>query len=281
MTIRLDAHQHFWRYSPEEYGWIGEGMEVLRRDFLPADLEPLLAAEGIDGSIAVQAAHDVAETRWLCALARESNRVKGVVGWADLVDEKVERDLEELTSESTLVGIRHVAQDEPDERFLSREPFVEGVAKLARHDLVYDILVYERQLPAAIELARRLPDQPFVLDHIAKPRIASGELEPWATRIRELATCDNVTCKLSGLVTEADWAAWNAEQFTPYLDVVLEAFGPERLMLGSDWPVCLLAGNYAEVIGLARSALASLSTDEAAAIEGGTAARVYSIAESA
>lgn len=277
MTELIDAHQHFWRYRPETHAWIDERMAVLKQDFLPDDLEPLLKTEGLGGSIAVQAANSLEETRLLLDLAERHPVIRGVVGWVDLVSPDLDRQLESLAGRTRLCGIRHIAQDEPDDRWLAREDVIRGVAKLASFRLTYDILVYSRQLPAAMELARALPQQPLVLDHVGKPEIAAGRLDPWRADLRRLAELPHVHCKLSGLVTEARWDTWQPADLRPYLDVALEAFGPGRLMFGSDWPVCLLAGSYAEVIGLARAAIAALSRDEQHAILGGTAARFYGV----
>jgi len=273
----IDAHQHFWRYSPGAYPWIDERMAVLKQDFLPGDLQPLLVAEGLDGCVAVQASQSLDETRFLLELADGHSHVKAVVGWVDLLSPELERQLEGFAARPRLRGIRHIAQDEPDDAWLAREDVIRGVGALARFGLSYDILVFARQLPAAIRLARALPEQPFVLDHVAKPEVAAGRLDPWRAQLSQLAELPNVHCKLSGLITEARWDAWKPDDFRPYLDVVLEAFGPGRLMFGSDWPVCLLAGTYAEVIGLARRAIAALSRDEQAAVLGGNAARFYGI----
>ena len=285
--MRIDSHQHFWSYDASEYPWIGESMGVLRRDFLPPDLEPHLAAHGLDGSVAVQARQSLAETRWLLQLAREHARVvvpvmgpvMGIVGWVDLCSEEVGAQLAELGPDPLLVGVRHVAQDEPDDRFLVRADFQRGIARLAEHGLRYDLLVYPRQLPAAEELVRAFPEQPFVLDHVAKPPIAEGRLDPWRDDLRRLAEHPNVCCKVSGLVTEADWKSWRPADFGPYLEVVREAFGEERLMYGSDWPVCLVAGDYGAVAGLAESFAAELSEEGRRAFFGGNAARFYGLAE--
>jgi L-fuconolactonase len=238
--MRLDSHQHFWKFNPAEYGWMQPDWPI-RRDFLPSDLQPLLNQQQLAGSIAVQARQTIEESRWLLSLADQSPLIKGVVGWVDLRSDRVEEQLAEFTPHPRFVGVRHVVQDEPDDRFMLRPDFIRGIGKLKQFDLTYDLLVFPQQLPAAIELVRRFPEQPFVLDHIAKPRIRDGTLSPWRDHIRELAQAQNVCCKVSGLVTEADWANWKAEDFRPFLDIVFEAFGEDRLMFGSDWPVCLLA----------------------------------------
>lgn len=275
--LRLDAHQHFWRYDPAEYGWISDAMPGLRRDFLPPDLKPLLAASGFDGCIAVQARQSLVESQFLLDLAREYDFVRGVVGWVDLCAANVEEQLARFSREAKFVGVRHVVQDEPDDRFLLRDDFQRGIRALAKFDLAYDVLIFPRQLPAAIEFVRAFPRQRFVLDHIAKPPIADGLLEPWATQIRELARSENLCCKLSGMVTEAKWTQWRAEDFHPYLDVVLEAFGPQRLMIGSDWPVCTLAAEHGSAMRIVMEYVSRLSQSEQDAIQGENCARFYRI----
>ena len=275
--MRIDAHQHFWNYSAAEYPWIGAGLERLARDYLPSDLEPLLAAKQIDGSVAVQARQSVEESLWLLALAKAHPLVKGVVGWVDLRSDRVGDDLRVLAANPTFVGVRHVVQDEPDPRFVLGEGFIRGLRQLRQHGLTYDLLLYPSQLPAAIELVGLLPEQPFVVDHLAKPRIATGEIADWERDIRAIARHDNVCCKVSGMVTEAVRRGWKRDDFTPYLDVVLEAFGPERLMFGSDWPVCLLAGEYADVAAIPRDYFSRLSATEQRMIWGDTAAGFYGL----
>lgn len=248
--MRLDSHQHFWEYDPAQYPWITDRLGRIRRSFLPADLEPELKRAGLDGCIAVQARQTVEESRWLLGLSDRHPIIKGVVGWVDLRADDVERDLEELARHPKFVGVRHVAQDEPDERFLVGKEFLRGISKLKQFDLAYDILIFPKQLPAAIELVSQFPEQRFVLDHIAKPLIQDRIMEPWRTQIRELAKAPNVMCKISGMVTEARWDTWRGEDFAPYLDVIAETFGVERLMYGSDWPVCLLAAPYEAVFNI-------------------------------
>ena len=273
--MRIDAHQHFWRYRPDTHPWISDAMAPLKRDFVPTDLHPLLVAAGFDGCIAVQAQSSIAETEWLLQLAAAHSFIRGVVGWVDLCAPNVTDDLQRLAQQRSFRGVRHIVQDEPDGRFMQRPDFQRGIAALARHGLTYDILVYARQLPAAIELARNVPQQPFVLDHIGKPDIRAGRFDEWRRDITALASLSNVCCKLSGMVTEADWNAWQPGDFAVYLDCVLNAFGANRLMIGSDWPVCLLAGEYRTVISVVTEYIACLSETERNAILGATAARFY------
>lgn len=246
----IDAHQHFWIYSPEEYPWIGPNMLPLRRDFLPEDLGPLLAKAGLNHSVAVQARQSLEETRWLLELADAHPVIHGVVGWVDLQSPVVDEQLAEFAAHPKFLGVRHVVQDEPDDRFLLQPDFIRGMKLLPKYGLTYDLLIFPKQLPAAIELVRRLPEQPFVLDHIAKPIIREGTFQPWANQIRELAHSPNVCCKISGMVTEAKWDSWQESDFVPYLNCVFEAFGEDRLMYGSDWPVCLAAAEYPQVVKL-------------------------------
>ncbi|MGA7110778.1 MAG: amidohydrolase family protein [Terracidiphilus sp.] len=276
--IRLDAHQHFWHYSPIEYEWISDQMDVLQRDFLPRDLQPLLKQNHLDGSIAVQARQHPAETRWLLNLAEQNKFIRGVVGWVDLCAPNLHTELDLLAKRKKLVGVRHVLQDEPDDQFMLRPEFLRGISELAAFGLVYDLLLHPRHLPIAVQLVREFPQQAFVLDHLAKPPIASGQREPWKRDLKELAQFPNVYCKLSGMVTEAKWKQWRPDEFTPYLDAVFEAFGASRLMIGSDWPVCTLSSSYSETIGIVLNYTAQLSADQRDAVLGGNCAKVYDIA---
>jgi L-fuconolactonase len=271
----IDAHQHFWRFNPARDSWITEEMSVIRRDFLPGDIGLEIERNQIDATIAVQADQSEAETAFLLGLAEGNRRVAGVVGWVDLQSVQVERRLEYFSKFEKLRGVRHVAQAEADDRFLVRPDFVRGVSHLRRFQLTYDILIYPRQMSAAIELVGKLPEQKFVVDHLAKPEIKARKLEPWAARMRELATNPNVYCKLSGMVTEADWKNWKPTDFEPYLEFVFEAFGAERLMFGSDWPVCLVAANYAQVKDVIASFVDRNAPGAKAAIFGENAARFY------
>ena len=275
--MRIDSHQHFWEYDATEYPWITEKLSRIGRSFLPTDLEPELKAAGLDGCVAVQARQSLEENRFLLRLADQYPFIKGVVGWVDLRADDVEEQLEQFARHSTFLGLRHVAQDEPDDRFLVGKEFMRGIAKLKQFDLAYDILIFPKQLPAAIELANKFPDQRFVLDHIAKPNIRDKAMEPWQTHVRELAKAKNVLCKISGMATEAKWDSWKKEDFFPYLDVVAEAFGMERLMFGSDWPVCLLAGSYSSVHGIVADWLRASSKDRREHVFGDTCAAFYKV----
>ena len=275
--MRIDAHQHFWKYDPVEYGWIGDGMDGLKRDRLPADLAPLLRTAHLDGSVAVQARSTLEETEWLLAVADQNPFIKGVVGWVDLVSPDVQRSLERFSAHPRFRGVRHIVQSEPDDGFMLRQDFRRGIGRLAEFGLTYDILVFPRHLPAAYELVTLFPSQTFVLDHIAKPFIKDHSLSPWDADIRRLASQPNVYCKVSGLVTEADWKNWKPADFFPYLDAVFEAFGPQRILFGSDWPVCTLAGDYADVTRLIKDYTRQLSAQELAEVWGGTAEKAYNL----
>jgi L-fuconolactonase len=276
-TERIDAHHHLWRYAQEEYGWIGERMGVLRRDFLPGDLKPLLDRAGIAGAIAVQARQTLEETECLLRLAEENPWIRGVVGWAPIAAPEFPEALGKLQLNSRLKALRHIVQDEPEDDFILGEAFNRGIRALRDTGLVYDVLIHARHLPQAIRFVDMHPEQMFVLDHCAKPRIASGEMEPWRTQMGELARRTHVCCKVSGLVTEAEWARWTPEDLRPYFDVVLESFGPGRLMFGSDWPVVLPAGSYQRWVDAVTGWTAELSAGEREAVWGGNAARVYAL----
>ncbi|HZT44487.1 MAG TPA: amidohydrolase family protein [Chthonomonadaceae bacterium] len=277
--MRIDAHQHFWHYDPEEYDWISEEMPGLRRDFLPHDLAPLLRQIDFDGSIAVQARQSLEETEWLLALSEQYAFIRGVVGWVDLRSTQVRKQLETLGPHPKLCGVRHVVQDEPDDAFMLQPEFLRGLALLHEFGLVYDLLLYPRHLPIAAQVVERFPEQTFVLDHLAKPAIKDRALSPWREDLHELARFPNVFCKLSGMVTETHWGQWQTEDFLPYLDVALEAFGPERVMIGSDWPVCTLSGDYASVMGIVMDALDSFPEEARRQILGENCLRAYGLKE--
>jgi L-fuconolactonase len=248
--MKLDSHQHFWKYDAIEYGWIDNSMQLLQRDFLPHDLEAILTENGFSGTIAVQARQSLAETRWLLELAEKNPFIKGVIGWVDLCAKDIELQLAELSKHTKLVGVRHVLHDEADDQFMLRAEFKNGIRCLKKYNLTYDLLLFPKHLKIASQLVAEFPDQPFVLDHISKPPIKAGTLEPWKSDIEELAKFKNVYCKLSGMVTEADLNNWNQSTFDTYLEIIVDTFGPDRLMIGSDWPVCLLGGDYSEVIAI-------------------------------
>jgi L-fuconolactonase len=275
--MRVDSHQHFWRYHPAEYGWIDESMSRLRRTFLPSDVKREMDAAGIGRSIAVQARQSIGETHDLLKLADAHPFVAGVVGWVDLQASDVRRQLEALAVHPKLVGIRHIVQSEPDERFLLRPSFCRGIQALADFGLTYDLLIYPRHLPVAAEFVARFPQQPFVLDHMAKPDIRGGGIERWESDLRQLAAAPNVCCKVSGLVTEADWQRWTAADLRPYLDVAFECFGADRLMIGSDWPVCTVAGDYQRTMAVVVEYVAQRPAAERDAVLGGTAARFWKL----
>lgn len=276
--MRIDSHQHFWSYDAAQYPWMTERLARLRRDFLPADLQPELAATGLDGTVAVQARQTLEESRWLLELASQSPLIRGVVGWVDLRSPNVDEDLARLAAHPKFVGVRHVVQDEPDDRFLLNPDFMRGIGRLKEFDLTYDLLVFPKQLPASIELVRYFPEHPFVLDHIAKPFIRDRSIHPWKEQMAELAQYPNIYCKLSGMVTEADWEAWQPADFENYMEVALEYFGEDRLMFGSDWPVCLLAGSYTEVFGLVNKFIGSKNASLRSKIFGENAIRFYGLA---
>lgn len=275
--MKIDAHQHFWIFNETDFGWIGDDMESIRNDYLPDDLYLELKKTGFDGSIAVQARQTMEETRWLLQLAERHSFIKGVVGWVDLCSQEADMQLENLAFNSKLVGMRHVIQDEPDENFILRPDFMRGIGQLRKYDLAYDILIYARHLPQTAEFVSRFPDQTFILDHIAKPDIKNGVFAPWKEGMAALSQYPNLYVKLSGMVTEADWTKWSPDDFVPYLDATLELFGSGRVMIGSDWPVCTLAGSYESVMGVVLDYIDSLSESERAGILGENAAKAYKL----
>jgi L-fuconolactonase len=273
--MHIDAHQHFWRYSPTGYEWIDDSMAALRRDFLPEHLKPEMESNRFDGSVVVQTRQTLDETRWLLELADRSSWILGVVGWVDLRSPDVRSPLKILAQHPKLVGIRHIVQSEPDGRFLLQADFLRGISVLEEFDLAYDILIYAQHLPVAAEFIERFPRQRFVLDHLAKPPIKSGHIDSWAHGIARLAAFPNVFCKLSGLVTEADWERWEPEQIVPFLDVAFASFGPDRLMVGSDWPVCLVAASYAKAVGVVKNYVLQKKPECHDRVLGGNAQRFW------
>ena len=275
--MKIDSHHHFWKYDPVTYSWMNEKMGVLKKDYQPEDLKEEINSSNIDGVISVQADQSMRETDDLLKHANEHSFIQGVVGWFPLAEPELEGLLERYASNPWLKGVRHVVQDEPDDRFILGDAFNAGIRRLKPHNLVYDILIYERQLGASIEFVDRHPGQVFVLDHVAKPRIGDQVIEPWKTQMFDMAKRENVYCKLSGMATEADWQSWTKEDLWPYIEIALEAFGPARMMLGSDWPVARLAVEYGDWMNLCRESISSLSETDRALVEGEVAIRAYDL----
>jgi len=274
--IKIDAHQHFWQFDPIRDVWMDDTMQSIRHDFLPQDLYPILSTNDVAGCVAVQADQSENETNFLLDLANENEFIKGVVGWVDLRDEKIEERLSYFSSNKLLKGVRHIAQGEVDD-FLLGDDFKRGIGHLKAYKLTYDILVFAHQLPAAIQLAKQFPNQKFVLDHIAKPQISEGLDATWSKNIKSLAECSNVYCKLSGMVTETSNSEWTKEIFHPFIELVLEAFGVDRVLYGSDWPVCLLAASYEEQLEIVESYISIFSATERTRIMGGNAIEFYNL----
>ena len=258
----IDTHHHFWKYSPKEYDWINDDMKGIRKDFLPVDLLKEIKSAGVDGAVSVQARQSVEESDWLLEMAEKYDFLKGVVGWVDLRDKGVDKDLERLAKHKKFKGVRHVVQGEPDINFILGAAFNEGIKKLLKYDLRYDILIFEKQLKPSIAFVDKHPKQVFILDHIAKPRIKERILSPWREDMLELAKRPNVYCKISGMLTEADWKKWSAADLAPYFDTTLQAFGAKRLMLGSDWPVMLVAGKYKQWVDMVKEVVSRYSAAE-------------------
>jgi L-fuconolactonase len=273
--MHLDSHVHFWQYNTAEYAWIDDAMMALRRDFMPEDALAVMAPAGIDACVAVQVRQTLDETRWMLQLADRYSFIAGVVGWVDLRSDDLEAEIEAV-AHPKLVGVRHIVQAERDE-FLLDQIFERGVARLARHGLAYDILIHARQMPAAVAFASALPEVRFVLDHVGKPDIRSGGYDTWCRDLDRIAGIPNVCAKLSGLVTEADWNRWTIEDLHRYVTAAIDAFGPERLMFGSDWPVCTLAAEYGQVSDIVRSAIDARPQSEQDSIFGGTARRFWNL----
>jgi len=273
----IDAHHHLWKYNDRDFVWMTGAQKVLRRDFLIPDLQQVMHESGVEGTVAVQARQMTEETAWLLELAARHPFLLGVVGWVPLIDARVDGDLERFAQSPRLKGVRHVLHDEPDDNYMLREDFNRGVSLLKKYGLRYDILVFERHLQQTLTFVDRHPGQVFVVDHIAKPRIKDKIISPWKERMHELAKRENVYCKVSGMMTEADWVHWTAEELRPYFDVVLSAFGPKRLMFGSDWPVVTVAGGYKKWMTAFLSFIRELSGDEQRAICRETAIGAYGL----
>lgn len=281
MALTIDAHQHFWQLGlPFNHAWLdAPDLAPIRRDFLPEDLEPRIRSVGVDRTIFVQTRHDVEENRWVLGLAGHHPFLAGVVGWVDLASEACERQLLEFKDHPKFVGVRHVTQDEPDDDFIVRDDVLRGLKVLERHGVPFDLLFFVKHLRHVPALARHLPDLTMVIDHLAKPRIKEHRTDDWLPHFRAAAAFPNVSCKLSGMITEADWRSWTVDDLKPYVRAALELFGPGRLMFGSDWPVCELAGSYERVYHALVEALGPLGESERDAIFGGTAARFYRLSD--
>jgi len=273
----IDSHQHFWKYEPVKHSWIDDDMSVIRRDFSPSDLAKVYQENSIDGCVAVQADQTLEETDFLIDLASINNFIKGIVGWVDLRAENIENVLEKYSTDKIVKGFRHVVQGEADHNFLLRPNFSRGISLLEKHNFTYDILVFPHQLGSVLEFVKKFPHQKFVIDHIAKPYIKDGYFEGWATMMTAIGKHENVSCKMSGMATEADFNIWTPEQIHPYMDTVLEAFGSKRILFGSDWPVCLVAGNYSKIKKLTTDFISQLSQIEQNSIMGNNAIEFYNL----
>lgn len=274
---RIDSHQHFWNYDPVAHSWINDDMEIIRQDFLPGDLEPILHEYGFIGCVAVQADQTETENHFLLEQAMNNDFVKGVVGWVDFKSANVEGRLAYYKQFDKLKGFRHILQGEADRAYMLNADFKSGIGKLKQFGYTYDILIYTDQLGYANEFAAAFPDQPFVIDHLAKPDIKNNDIEQWARDMKAIAQNKNVSCKVSGMVTEADWKEWKYEDFIPYMDVVFEAFGADRVMYGSDWPVCRVAATYGEMLSIPEKYVAKLSETEQNKFWGDNAAKFYGL----
>ena len=275
--MKIDSHQHFWHYDPSKHVWMNEFMGVLKKDYLPTYLEPLLKSCELDGCIAVQANQAEVENEFLLDLVSKHDFIKGIVGWTDLRAENLSERLEYYQQFSKIKGFRHVIHDEPALDFMLHPSFMKGVSMLKNYGYTYDILIFAAHLPNTLEFIKALPNQPLVIDHIAKPNIKNGEIETWKKQIKEVAAFENISCKISGMVTEADWQNWKKEDFTKYLDVVVEAFGTKRIMYGSDWPVCTLAAKYQEQYNIVKDYFSSFSATEQNAFFGENAIQFYNL----
>lgn len=276
--LTIDAHQHFWKFNPIRDSWMTDAMQVIKKDFLPRQLHQLLQANGIDGCIAIQADQSEEETRFLLQLASEHAFIKGVVGWVDLQAPNIEERLEHFAQFRLVKGFRHIIQSEPDVDFMLNQQFLAGISLLHKYHFTYDLLIFPHHLPYAKKLVACFPQQRFVIDHIAKPNIKEQDIALWKKHIREIASFDNVYCKISGMVTEARWQQHTYADFVPYLDVITEAFGIDRVMYGSDWPVCLLSASYAQVLNLVQRYFSAYSASEQALFFGGNASHFYGLA---
>ncbi|MDB5132506.1 MAG: Amidohydrolase [Mucilaginibacter sp.] len=274
---KIDSHQHFWKFNPVRDSWINDSMSAIRRDFMPGDLEPILKKFEIDGCVAVQADQSEIETEFLISLAEENNFIKGVVGWVDLRDDAVGKRLEYFSQFKKLKGFRHVLQGEADRALMLTPQFAKGISALKPYDFTYDILIFPDQLGYTHQFVKTFGGHRFVIDHIAKPDIKNKNIDRWAIGMKAIARHDNVWCKVSGMITEADWQNWVLSDFAPYLDVIFEAFGPKRVMFGSDWPVCNVAGGYQQMLSVVKNYTSMLSGDEQARFWGLNAMEFYKL----
>lgn len=275
--LQIDAHQHFWKYNAVRDSWITEEMSVIQRDFLPEDLRPLLAQNNFDGCVVVQSDQSEEENTFQLNNAAKNDFIKGVVGWVDLQANNLEERLEYYSRFEKLKGFRHVLQGEADRALMLKPAFINGISRLEKYNFTYDILIFTDQLQYIPEFVTAFPRQKFVIDHIVKPSIKNKEITQWKKEIQAVAKCENVWCKISGLVTEASWKSWKRDDFVPYLDVVTNAFGTDRIMFGSDWPVCLVAASYEQTISIVKNYFSTFSTDEQNAFFGGNAVEFYSL----
>jgi len=275
--MTIDSHQHFWKYEPIKHDWIDDSMAVIRKDFMPSDLQKVYAENEIDGCIAVQADQTLEETDFLLKLSAKNDFIKGIVGWVDFRAENIDDVLKHYSQFEKIKGFRHVVQGEADHNFLLRPAFLRGISKLEKYNFTYDILIFPHQLGATLEFVKKFPNQKFVIDHIAKPYIKDGFYDGWAALMTEIGKQKNVYCKLSGMITEADFDQWTPQQIEPYMNLVLNAFGSEKIMFGSDWPVCLVAGNYNKVKEIVINFIANLSSKEQVSIMGENTVKFYNL----
>ncbi|MDO6736329.1 amidohydrolase [Wenyingzhuangia sp. 2_MG-2023] len=275
--MNIDSHQHFWKYEPVKHSWIDDEMAVIRKDFMPSDLKSVYQQNNIDGCVAVQADQTLAETDFLLDLATKNDFIKGIVGWVDFRGADIDEVLKHYSQFEKIKGFRHVVQGESDPNFLLRPDFLNGIAKLEQYNFTYDILVFPHQLGSVLEFVKKFPNIKFVIDHIAKPYIKDGFYDGWALLMKEIASYSNVYCKLSGMITEADYKTWSYHELVPYMQLVLNVFGADRILFGSDWPVCLVAGNYEKVRKITTDFIAPLTIDEQESIMGSNAVKFYNL----
>lgn len=273
----IDSHQHFWNYKPSKHNWIDDSMSLIRKDFMPPDLKKVYDKNKIDGCITIQVDQTLEETNFLLDLSKKNTFIKGIVGWVDLRASNIDNTLKHYSNYKKIKGFRHIVQDEEDHNFLLRPEFLRGISYLEKYDYVYDILIFPHQLETTLEFVKKFPNHKFIIDHIAKPYIKDGLYDKWARLMSEISKCENVFCKMSGMITEADYNLWTPEQITPYMDLILTSFGSKRILFGSDWPVCLVAGSYKKVKELVTNFISKLSENEKTNIMGKNAINLYNI----